>query len=292
MREDEVRLSVALVTRNRPASLRRALESVREQDQQPYEVVVSDDSDEKYRGAVKDVVDGFDMRYLAGPRRGLYANRNHAALACRGSHIRTMDDDHEWPPGHLSCCLEAIREDCRAIWVIGEAWPRELAAGGDAMSCLHPPLQVNARGYSERAPDFGSHAIADGSTIFPSSIFDRERYFEGFVFGSSYLEFGDRLNWLGYTIRFLDGTYVLHHWGEMPRSYAMEREEIGSRVFAALCHSWLYSESTLDRVVTTVELFWTVLTKGRVGLSGVRKAIGAFAGRSRQLSDSVSSGIT
>ena len=43
----EARLSVALVTRNRAASLERTLQSLRSQSVEPWEVVVSDDSDEE-----------------------------------------------------------------------------------------------------------------------------------------------------------------------------------------------------------------------------------------------------
>ncbi|MFM6022178.1 MAG: glycosyltransferase family 2 protein, partial [Dolichospermum sp.] len=38
-------LSIALVTRNRPESLERCLKSLRSQNVQPFEVVISDDSD-------------------------------------------------------------------------------------------------------------------------------------------------------------------------------------------------------------------------------------------------------
>ena len=41
-----IRLSVALLTRNRPESLRRCLASLRAQDCQPSEIIVSDDSDD------------------------------------------------------------------------------------------------------------------------------------------------------------------------------------------------------------------------------------------------------
>jgi len=41
-----IRLSVALVTRNRPESLDRCLASLRAQDTQPFEIAVSDDGDD------------------------------------------------------------------------------------------------------------------------------------------------------------------------------------------------------------------------------------------------------
>ena len=44
-----IKLSVALVTRNRPDWLRRCLGSWRTQSVQPYEIVISDDSGEDSR---------------------------------------------------------------------------------------------------------------------------------------------------------------------------------------------------------------------------------------------------
>ena len=100
----DLSLSVALVTRNRPDSLQRTLRSLRAQDLQPFEVVVSDDSEPALAGATRDVALEHGCRYLTGPQRGLYANRNAAALACQGTHVRTMDDDHEFPGGHAAAC--------------------------------------------------------------------------------------------------------------------------------------------------------------------------------------------
>src|SRR6516225_7228710 len=111
-----ISLSIALVTRNRPGSLERALLSLRDQDEQPFEVVVSDDSDHEFVSEIKMIAQKFDCRYVRGPHRGLYANRNFAALNCRGTHIRTMDDDHVLPKNHFAECLAAVRQEPDAIW--------------------------------------------------------------------------------------------------------------------------------------------------------------------------------
>src|SRR2546423_3398369 len=110
----EPQISVALVTRNRPDSLARTLRSLRAQDREPFEVIVSDDSDDEHVPAVRARTDEFEATYRRGPGRGLYANRNAAALACSGTHVRTMDDDHEFPPRHWERCTEAIAADPEA----------------------------------------------------------------------------------------------------------------------------------------------------------------------------------
>src|SRR5256884_5562045 len=102
------RISVALVTRNRPESLERTLRSLRAQDVQPFEVVLSDDSDVEQARRCRELAARYKCRYVSGPQRGLYANRNFSALVCRGTHVRTMDDDHEFPDGHIRACIRAV----------------------------------------------------------------------------------------------------------------------------------------------------------------------------------------
>ena len=48
----------------------------------------------------------------------------------------------------------------------------------------------------------------------------------------AYLEWGSRLHWLGYEIRHLDATFVIHHYIEGGRSFNDSQEELASRSFA------------------------------------------------------------
>lgn len=249
---DDVRLSVALVTRNRPESLARTLRSLRAQAMQPFEVVISDDSDESNGAAIRRLAQAYGCRYVTGPRRGLYANRNRAALACRGTHVRTMDDDHEFPPQHLEACLAAVRRDPTSVWVIGELNPGEEGH-------KHPrgPGQLHARGYAVAPADpDSSWAISDGASIYPRALFDHPstRYAEAFVFGASYLELGSRLEWLGVRIRELNTTYVIHHYDAARRSIDDRTTELASRVFAMLCHSRIYRRQLANQFLTDLEL--------------------------------------
>ena len=247
-----VRLSVALVTRNRIDSLRRTLRSLALQHPQPFEVIVSDDSDDAGAPFVQAVVEEFGYIYVRGPRRGLYANRNHAIAHCRGTHVRTMDDDHEFPKGHLEACLAAIARDPTSAWIIGEF------IGGDVEGRGTPvcPGQLTARGFSQ-TPSDPQHcwAIADGATIYPREIFDAGIWFsEDFEFWAMYLEFGARLYYHSYRIRFLESTYVIHHYEFTARSYSDSQIAVGSRAFAALCYSFIYQPDRRNKAWTVLEL--------------------------------------
>lgn len=239
-RTPAIQLSVALVTRNRPAPLRRCLESLRAQNVQPFELVVSDDSDPRFALETRAVTEQWGGRYLTGPRRGLYANRNQAAIACQGTHIRTMDDDHTFPDGHLALCLDAVREDPRSIWTVGETSFIEGRphATAETANQLHP----SGLGTRVENPD-DNWAIADGSTTYPRIIFDAGfRLMEEFGFGSSYLEFGALLYHHGFRSRCLRGAAALveHHanWGTILRSH--DPAVRASHLYASLCYNFCF----------------------------------------------------
>lgn len=271
-------LSIALVTRNRPLSLQRTLESLRDQSVQPDEIVISDDSDQMHSVVVRILAEQYGCRYVWGPHRGLYANRNNAAVMCAGNNVRTVDDDHTFPPGHVAICLAAIEASPETVWVIGECQPGTEAAGGQWIC----PGQLHPRGYATPPrPGKAMWAIADGATIYPRAIFDRGlRYYEGFVLGASYLEWGSRLCRLGYDIRHLSETYVVHHVGA--RSYNDEVSEAASRLFAGLSHSFLYQPTRMNRFLALSEIGIMIARMKGAGLRAGIAGIGAFREHRRQ----------
>jgi glycosyltransferase involved in cell wall biosynthesis len=270
----EVRLSVALVTRNRPESLARTLRSLRAQQVQPFEIVVSDDSDPARVHETRAVALEHGARHVIGPHRGLYANRNSVASHCQGTHVRTMDDDHEFPAGHMAACMRAVRRRPDAIWIIGECLPGE-EASAQRWVC---PAQLHPRGHSVNPPpDRRMWAIADGAAIYPRAIFDRGlRFSESFPFGAAYLEWGSRLHWLGYEIRHLDETFVIHHFDPTARSIDNVRCNAGSRLFAGMCHSFIYQPSLRNRALTMAAFVATIRRRRLTGVCAAADAVRAF----------------
>ena len=267
---------MALVTRNRAASLLRTLQSFERQEVRPWEVVVSDDSDEDRCGEVKAMVEARGFRYLRGPRRGLYANRNHAALACTGTHVRTMDDDHEFPAGHFRSCLEAVHSDPAAVWIISECYP----GCSWALVC---PGQLHPRGFAMPPADPDNcWSVSDGATIYPACIFQQGiRFAEYYNFGASYLEFGSRLHWLGYRIRHVPGTAVIHHYDVRARSYQDEDMARSSRYFAALCHSYIYQPTLRNKILCCLQIISEAVC-GKGGRS-LRPAFSAYRDHKKKL---------
>jgi glycosyltransferase involved in cell wall biosynthesis len=272
------RISVALVTRNRPPSLERTLRSLRAQSRQPFEVLVSDDSDPEHAAGTRTVAEAHGCAYRRGPGRGLYANRNAAALACAGTHVRSMDDDHEFPPGHWQRCEDAVEGDDRSVWIIGEVIPSIPTMTPDAC-----PGELHPRGFSVSPPDpDDTWAIADGASIYPADLFRRGILFsERFRFGASYLEFGSRLHWLGQRIRYLPGTYVIHHHDVANRSFDDRDEDLAARVFATVSHSFVYRPSLRNRALTSAQIAREVAARGPAGVAATRRGLRAVRAQQR-----------
>ena len=239
----EIRISVALVTRNRPESLERCLESLRSQDIQPFEVVVSDDSDPDLAPKTAAVANYWQCRYITGLRQGLYANRNHVALACQGTHIRTMDDDHVLPDGHMKQCLEAVYSDPKSIWTTGEI----SFVDGEYYGTSETATQLCASGVGSQVTDVDDNwAIADGSTIYPKEVFEQgHTMVEWFPFGSSYLEFGAYFYARGFRSRCIPGALVEHYAEPTTLKRQDNISVIESQLYASLCFNLYFKPNPL-----------------------------------------------
>ena len=273
----EIRLSVALVTRNRPDSLERTLQSLRAQTLPPYEVVISDDSGPEFADAARALAAKYGCRYERGPGRGLYANRNHAALACKGTHIRAMDDDHTFDTEHFARCFAALNADPDAVWLVGEYVPADERPGEMPVFAPH----LHPRGFSTVPADTRNcWSLADGSTIYPRRLFASGiRFEDGFKFGASYLEYGSLLYHLGCRIRRVPDTYVIHHYIAGARSFANDEMEQGSRFFAMLCHSFLYQPTPRNQALTLAEIGRQLVTRPRLACRALRAGTAAFRRR-------------
>lgn len=201
----ETKISVALVTCNLPDYLNRCLESIRSQSLQPYEIVISDDSTPEIAPQNEAIALKWDCQYIKGPRRGLQANLNNAALACQGTHVRIVNDDHIFPENHFKIIYDTVKSDPESIWILGEYYEYP-----DPQSHLHLPGEVQPRGFHKPITDFDDcFAISGGCTIIPRNIFETHRFLEAFGYICD-LEFGPRLHALGYRIRYCPDTYVIH----------------------------------------------------------------------------------
>jgi len=246
-------LSVALVTRNRAESVRRCLESWRRQTVSPDEIVVSDDSDDHLAGETARVAAAFGCKYIRGPRKGLYANRNHASLACAGTHILSADDDHTHPPDYVATIVDLIAADANRVWILPERLP------GDTSSPLVCPPELHRSGFGGPPRDPSRcAAIADGSTVYPRQIFDSGmRYDETYSFGGLWYLWGKLLASRGWHITYSPRTFVWHHYradGIVPEEGRLDDVGKLRQQLLATTYVQLVSALWLDR--SPVKLAW------------------------------------
>jgi glycosyltransferase involved in cell wall biosynthesis len=134
-------LGIVIATYNRPALVRRAVESVLEQDQELDLLVVDDGSDDDVQQALSDLP---LVRVVRQPNLGVNAARNRGIVDCRADWVLTFDDDDTLVSGALTSIqvsLSALAE--------GEKYPVVLF--GSSNSRQDEPTDVLRAGhYLER----------------------------------------------------------------------------------------------------------------------------------------------
>lgn len=86
-------ITVAIPTRNRPATLRSMLQSLREHTASSFEILVVDSSDPPLHSEVSKIADAFGCSHVYEPKIGLSVARNRAIDASVGDVIVFADDD-------------------------------------------------------------------------------------------------------------------------------------------------------------------------------------------------------
>ena len=103
------KVSVLVRTKDRPALLAEALESLRAQELQDFEVVLVNDSDAPVEPSVLSRPPGRGIRLVTpGPPHGRSRALNAGAAAASGRFLAYLDDDDLHLPGHLAALVAAL----------------------------------------------------------------------------------------------------------------------------------------------------------------------------------------
>lgn len=125
--------SICVCTRNRPESLRRALESLGAQRAPGVEweaLVVDNGSTPRMTESAELRIPGLPLRIVDEPQPGLSIARNRAIQASRGDGLIYIDDDVTLPDGWLLSYAQAFERHPRAVFFGG---PIEARVGGDEL---------------------------------------------------------------------------------------------------------------------------------------------------------------
>jgi glycosyltransferase involved in cell wall biosynthesis len=118
-------VSVIVPTRNRPAMLRDALQSILNQTYQNREIVVVNDGGEPVAPVLQSTR-VIDMKTSVGPA----AARNTAIAVAKGEVLAFLDDDDRYMPDHLERLVAALRAGNAAFAYTTAELVREKIAGG------------------------------------------------------------------------------------------------------------------------------------------------------------------
>ncbi len=189
-------VSVCICTRNRPAELRRALDSVAASSLRPSQVIVSDDGDEAGTAALV-AAHPLAILYTEGPHAGLGANRNHAIALANADYLLFLDDD-----GTLGeTFLEQVER------VLAELGPddraRAIVTGADIEDGrLVIPNDQGLLGFQSRAykPGAPLHTVVINAALFPRQVFEGIRFDTNLRYGFDEVDITTQAVAKGYAI--------------------------------------------------------------------------------------------
>ncbi len=215
-------IAVCVVTRNRPAMLERCLYAVQHAQRRPDLLLVSDDSsDESRSAATRAVTTEHAVAYLAGPRRGVCANRNNCLhLAANSDVIVFLDDDTLLEPDFLANVERAYSDmrqskACKTILVgvrYNEHGKQEL------------PSRLNFRGYFEPAEN--PHVAGASYSAYPTAFFAGEKWDENIYYGYEDAELSLRALERGYELKFSPNLKALDIGREGSLDISLQSERV------------------------------------------------------------------
>ncbi len=136
-------VSVVVRTRNRPALVREALESLREQTARPAQVVLVNDGGASVAGLETELRDAFDVVLAELPeRRGRSHAANHGVSLASQDLVAFLDDDDLCYPDHLERLTRAHRSGPEPV-VYSDAVTVVYERREEAWEPLHRALQYS-----------------------------------------------------------------------------------------------------------------------------------------------------
>ena len=204
-------VSVVICSRNRPALLGDAVESVLAGELLPSELVVVDQSDRPHPTLRTGLVGECDLRYLHSAETGLSRARNEGIRASCRPIVVFIDDDVVVERAWLGALVEELRRDGPRTVVTGQVRPVDHAgARGYQLSLKVDEAPAVYEGRIGRDPLFAGNMAIFRSAFGEIGRFD-VRLGAGSRFPSSEdNDFGFRLLEAGYRIVYVPGA-VVHH---------------------------------------------------------------------------------
>jgi GT2 family glycosyltransferase len=212
----DFKISICICTRNRPEELTKALKSVEHSTYAVFETIVSDDStDSRTKELV--AVHFPDVKYLAGPRKGLGANRNNALKSVAGSHVLFIDDDVVLSEDFLQKVYDRL-----AVHAKQESIDKIIISGIENKNGeLIFPGEQSFLGYQNVSYREGDRirTVVINSAVFPSVLFQDILFDEKLVYGNDEVDLTTRATQNGFKVILYPEAINFHYPSEINRDY-------------------------------------------------------------------------
>lgn len=173
---DGPQVSVIVRTFNRPALLKRALQSIAQQTYPNVEIVVVNNGGVDVRECVESAVGDRSFQYIDNPSGGhISLAANLAARAAQGEYIAYLDDDDLLYPDHLSRTVSALQET-GADLAFCDSIAEYAEIEGDVKRVLGFQLYLDRE--FDRDEIFAQNFAPIHSIVHRKSLFERFGYFD------------------------------------------------------------------------------------------------------------------
>jgi len=240
-------VAVCICTRNRPEELQKALDSLDRSTYPIFEIIVSDDSTNDDTKTL--VTSHFPkVKYLAGPRKGLGANRNNALKAVKGSHVLFIDDDVTLGEKFIETAFEFLEGYIKQE----EADPSKIIVTGleDKYGELVVPHEQDFLGFQKIDYREGEtlNTVVINSAIFPKNLFEQVLFDEKLVYGCDEVDFTTRAVNKGFKIRLCPNAINFHFPSTINRDFYQPYHE-ASRLYVTFKRYFSTEKNILKAVV-------------------------------------------
>jgi glycosyltransferase involved in cell wall biosynthesis len=224
-------VSICVPTRNRARFLRQSLETIRGQDYEPLEILISDnESDDETPQICHDAARAdARVRVIRHPRNiGLYANHNACVEASRGELLGFFHDDDLYGPGTVREYVQVLQRH-PAVGLVCSDWEL-IDEQGHCIGrrTFRGPAIVSGLTYIEQTLRRGRSSLNCAGTMIRRAALGGVRFDEGGPLG-----FTDFAVWFQVAER--------HAIGHIPRclwSYRIHRESASRKTIVALANDY------------------------------------------------------
>ena len=272
---DSPEVTVILPAYNAEKYIREAVDSIRSQTYDDYEVVAVDDGSTDSTGEILDelAADFSKMTVIHQENRGLAAARNAALASMKGQYVALLDSDDIWLPDKLKRCMDFLKSNPDISIVYTPMDPFDSETGermeGHSKKCHSGWLTEKI---------FMSIFVHDPAAVFHRRVTDTCGGFDESIPVSVGNEF-----WLRVSTRFefglIDESLALRRWSES--SLTRSNRLRGRKIKAAMLEEFYFRKDGTkhvprDRAMRRLAKVYYHLGKAYLGKFECRNAFGAL----------------